>query len=156
MPFKLSAKGAKFITDPPHEGLSLDSYPDSGNVWTIGFGTTTLNGSPVTRGMSINEAVAWALFYGKAQEYLDHIERVVKVPLNQNQIDALCSFTYNIGKAGFSSSSLLLAINHKLVINEDLFTRWNKVRVNDILVPVRGLTDRRKREYNLFISKEGL
>lgn len=154
--YKLSAKGAKFITNPPHEGLSLKAYPDSGKVWTIGFGTTKLNGYPVSAGMEINEPVAWALFYGTIQEFIDHIERSVKVPLNQNQVDALASFTYNVGKFGFSKSSLLTAINAKMIINEDLFTRWNKIRVDGLLVPSKGLTDRRKREFKLFMSQEGL
>lgn len=156
MVFKLSSRGAKFIIDPPHEGYSAKSYLDGASVWTIGFGTTRINGQPVTPGMIINEPVAWALFYGTIQDFLDHIQRLVKIPLNQNQIDALASFTYNIGKAGFGMSSLLTAINAKMIINEDLFTKWNKVRVNGVLVPSNGLTARRKREFKLFMSKEGL
>lgn len=152
--FRLSPRGAKFITDPPHEGLSLVSYLDSTSIWTIGFGTITINNSPVTKGMIINEVVAWALFYGKIQEYLNWIEAKVKVPLNQNQIDALTSLTYNIGKSAFSNSSLLTAINTEVTINESLFTRWNKITVNGILVPLNGLTNRRKREYELFMEKE--
>ncbi len=151
---KLSLKGTKFITDPPHEGLSLKSYQDTGNVWTIGFGTTEINGQPVTEGMIINEKVAWALFHGKIQEFLDYIEKAVQVPLNQNQVDALASFTYNVGKFGFAKSSLLTAINAKMIINEDLFTRWNKVRVNGVLTVSNGLTARRKREYKFFMSGE--
>lgn len=152
---KLSERGAKFITEPPHEGLSLIAYPDSAGVWTIGFGTTTLNGAPVTRGMEINTPVAWALFNGKMQEYLNAIERLVRVRLNQNQVDALASFTYNIGINGFASSSLLKAINAKLIINEDLFTRWNKItdpKTKKKIVS-NGLTNRRKREYKLFMEE---
>lgn len=152
--FKLSAKGAKFITDPPHEGLRLKSYPDSGGVWTIGFGTTTLNGFPVSAGMEINEVVAWALFYGKIKDYVDFLNRVVKVKLNQNQVDALVSLIYNIGMGGFAESTLLRFINTEQVITEDLFTRWNKVRINGVLTPSNGLTNRRKREFKLFTSKE--
>jgi lysozyme len=152
--YRLSAKGAKFITNPPHEGLSLRSYPDSGGVWTIGFGTTMLNGYPVSEGMEINPPVAWALFYGKIQEFLDYIERLIKVPLNQNQIDALASLTYNIGKTGFSQSSLLTYINSNKPIVEDLFTRWNKIRVKGVLTPSKGLIDRRKREYKLFMTED--
>lgn len=73
--------------------------------------------------------------------------------LNQNQVDALASFTYNVGKFGFAKSSLLTALNSKLLITEDLFTRWNKVRIDGKLVESNGLTDRRKKEYKLFISK---
>lgn len=152
--YKLGAKGAKFITT--FEALRLESYQDTKGVWTIGFGTTRLNGFPVQPGMTINEPVAWALFYGSAQEYIDWIEKLVRIPLNQNQVDALCSFTYNLGKTAFGQSSLLTALNAKMVINQDLFTRWNKIRVNGQLTPLDGLTRRREAEYALFISKEGL
>jgi lysozyme len=146
--FKLSDKGVKLLTNS--EGLELESYKDSANVWTIGYGTTTLNGYPVEPAMRINEQVAWALFMGKINETLDFIEKVVRVTLNQNQVDALCSFTYNLGKTNLLNSSLLTAINAKMIINEDLFTRWNKAHVNDKLVELPGLTIRRKKEYALF------
>lgn len=151
---KLGHRGANLITE--FEELRLESYPDLGGVWTIGFGTTKLNGQPISAGMKINEPVAWALFYGDVQESLNHIEKVVRVSLNQNQIDALCSFTYNLGTGALSNSSLLQSINAKLIINEDLFTRWNKVRIGGVLKPVNGLTRRRKKEFDLFMDKRGL
>jgi Phage-related lysozyme (muraminidase) len=147
----LSDRGRNYIKGK--EELRLQSYLDIGKIWTIGWGNTTINGAPVTEGMIINLPVAEALFNGKMQEFLDFIEKCVRVPLNQNQIDALASFIYNIGKSGFLNSSLLTAINAKMIINEDLFTRWNKVRVNGALVPSNGLTTRRKEEYNLFVEK---
>lgn len=147
---KLGLKGRELIQG--FEKLRLESYPDSGGVWTIGWGTTTLNGAPVTKGMVINKLVADALFDGFVQDVIDHIERLVKTPLTQNQLDALVSFTYNVGKNGFAKSSLLTTIKAKLLVNEDLFTRWNKGRVNGVLVELPGLTKRRKAEYKLFIS----
>lgn len=155
MKYKLSSNGARLITN--YEELSLVSYLDKARVWTIGYGTTRLNGTEVSAGMVINEPVAWALFYGDCRDKLELLEKVVHIDLNQNQVDSLVSLTYNIGRGGFSSSNLLTAINSKLVINEDLFTRWNKVRnVAGQLVPSNGLTKRRKEEYSLYISKEGL
>ena len=154
MKYKLGTKGFKLIIDI--EKLRLESYEDAVNVWTIGYGTTRLNGYPVSAGMVINEPVAHALMYGECQDILKLIENAVSINLNQNQVDALVSFAYNIGKQGFISSSLLTAINSKMIINEDLFTRWNKGRVNGVLTVLNGLTKRRKREYQLFTSKEGL
>ena len=150
--FKLGKKGRELIA--LSEGLKLESYRDTANVWTIGFGTTTLNGHPVTENMIINTEVAYALFLGKCQEYLDFIEKCICVELNQNQIDALCSFTYNLGKGSLVNSSLLTAINAKMIINEDLFTRWNKAHVNGVLTVLPGLTKRRQAEFKLFMSKD--
>jgi len=149
---KLAKQGRDLILSS--EGLRLESYQDSTGIWTIGYGTISLNGSPVTSGMIINKLVASALFEGKVQEYLDFIDKCVRVTLNQNQIDALASFTYNLGKGALLNSSLLTAINNKMIINEDLFTRWNKAHMNGELVELPGLTKRRKAEYELFMSKE--
>jgi len=149
---KLAKRGRDLILSS--EGLRLESYQDPAGIWTIGYGTISLNGSPVISGMIINKLVASALFEGKVQEYLDFIDKCVRITLNQNQIDALASFTYNLGKGALLNSSLLTAINNKMIINEDLFTRWNKAHVNGELVELPGLTKRRKAEYELFMSKE--
>lgn len=152
--YKLGSAGSRLITG--FEALRLESYLDNAGIWTIGYGTTRLNGIEVSAGMKINEPVAWALFYGDCTDRLLMLEKAVLINLNQNQVDSLVSFSYNIGKSGFISSSLLTAINAKMIVNEDLFTRWNKVRVNGVLVPSDGLTKRRIKEYQLYMNKEGI
>jgi lysozyme len=42
------------------------------------------------------------------------ITQHVKVPLNQNQVDALADFIYNCGTGAFIGSHLLYAINNNL------------------------------------------
>lgn len=148
--YKLGEDGERLIKSI--ESLRLESYKDVVNIWTIGWGTTDLNGASITEGMIINEPVAEALFRGKVQEFLDFIQNTVRIDLKQNQVDALCSLIYNIGKRAFLSSSLLIAINAKMIINEDLFTRWNKGHINGQLIELNGLTKRRKKEYSLFIE----
>lgn len=149
--YKLSSNGFKFITN--FERLEIEAYLDSAGVATIGYGTTELNGWPVALGMLINEQVANALLMGSCQSRLRMLESCIRVDLNQNQVDALVSLSYNIGQKGFLSSSLLQAINNKLAITEDLFTRWNKVRSNGILVDSQGLIERRKSEYKLYNTR---
>ncbi|MGV2431824.1 UNVERIFIED_CONTAM: lysozyme, partial [Pseudomonas aeruginosa] len=39
------------------------------------------------------------------------IRRLVKVPINQNERDALASFIFNLGAGAFESSTLLKKIN---------------------------------------------
>jgi lysozyme len=106
--------------------------------------------------MFINETVGAALLKGSFNDILSLLEKSVIPTLNQNQVDALCAFIYNVGKGAFLTSSLLSAINHKLLITEDLFTRFNKVTINGKLIVLSGLEARRKKEYQLFMSKDGL
>lgn len=149
--YRLSSRGFRLISS--FESLKLEAYLDPAGIATIGYGTTKLNGFPVALGMVINEAVAVALLYGSCNEILKELPRHVLVnKLNQNQIDALCSLIYNIGISNFATSSLLQALNHKLDINRDLFTRWNKTHIAGVLVELPGLTRRRNQEYNLFME----
>lgn len=136
------------------EKFRPDSYKDAVGVWTIGYGTTELNGLPVEAGMFINEKVAHILLKGKCIQLANLVRINILIQLNQNQLNSLTSLSYNIGWRAFLQSSLMLAINHKLLITEDLFTRFNKGRVNGILTELPGLTTRRKEEYSLFIKKD--
>lgn len=147
--YKMGAAGIKLITD--FEGLRLESYQDEKGVWTIGYGTIWLNGSPVTRLMKINTYVAIALLEGDCSDRLRFLEGIVP-NLNQNQVDALVSLSYNIGKQGFTNSTLRKVINARQPVFEDLFTRWNKITINGKLVESNGLTRRRKAEYKLYMS----
>ena len=71
----------------------------------------------------------------------------VRVPLTQNQYDALVSFTFNVGCNAFLNSTLLKKIrNNDYDANEIL--RWNKSNGKVI----KGLTERRKREMRLFAN----
>lgn len=150
----LSPAGDKLIKD--FEGFRAKAYKDSKGIWTIGYGTIRVDGKPVVEGMTctLEQALEW-----KRQDlarFLPAIERLVKVPLTQNQIDAIVSFVYNVGDGAFASSSLLRAINSKQPVTADLFTRWNKITVIDPhtkqkkLVEVDGLTRRRRAEFALF------
>ena len=71
----------------------------------------------------------------------------VRVPLTQNQYDALVSFTFNVGCNAFLNSTLLKKMrNNDYDANEIL--RWNKCKGK----VSKGLTERRKREMRLFAN----
>ena len=79
------------------------------------------------------------------------IKRQVKVPLSQNQFDALVCLVYNIGERGFAKSTLLTKLNKGLYdeVPEQIL-RWNKATVDGNLQTLRGLTRRRSAEAALF------
>lgn len=152
MSYALSDNGIKFVK--LNEGVRLKAYLDGGHVPTIGYGTTVVDGVPVKLGMTCTQAQAEAWLKIDSAVFGATLARLTKVPLTQNQVDALIDFLYNCGGGAYQQSSLRKAINARLPIAEDLFTRWNKIKdpVTGKLVPSAGLTARRKREYKLFMS----
>lgn len=75
--------------------------------------------------------------------------RLAKVPLSQNQWDALMCFTYNLGSANLGSSTLLKLLNVKDYAGAaEQFSRWNKAG-GQVLA---GLTKRRAAERAMFLG----
>ena len=139
---KPSERGLALIRQ--FEGLRLAAYKDIAGVKTIGFGTT--NG--VKMGDTITRDEADRLLLEDAQRFADHVKALVKVPLNQNQTDALVSFVYNVGPAAFGKSTMLKLINQGLLEDAaNQFVRWN--RAGDQVLA--GLTRRRMAERDLFL-----
>src|SRR3990167_9981689 len=93
------------------EGFRDKAYQDSGGVWTFGYGNTTSGGAPVRAGMSIAKENADTLLKEKANEFANVVKSNVKVPLTQNEFEALTSFAYNVGPNNFKSSTLLKKLN---------------------------------------------
>jgi hypothetical protein len=87
------------------------------------------------------------------EKYAAHVNRLIRVPLNQNQYDALVSFCFNLGPDALDEKNSTLA--RKLNAGDYQgaqreFKRWNKGRVNGRLVVIKGLTRRRAAEAKLF------
>lgn len=96
------------------EGKRLVAYDDGVGVWTFGFGTTKYpNGVRVKRGDKCTEAQAEQYLRNDLITFENALNQLVKVPLNQNQFDALISFTYNLGETNLRSSTLLKKLNAK-------------------------------------------
>lgn len=101
----LSEKGLNFIESV--EGLRLDAYLDSAGVATIGFGHT----GDVKLGDRCTEEQAESWLQEDAKTAETVINKLVKVPLSQNQFDSLVSFVFNIGVGNFTRSTLLRLLN---------------------------------------------
>src|ERR1700759_2718625 len=96
----ISTKGIAIIKN--FEGLSLSAYRDEAGIWTIGYGSTRYHdGKKIGPGDKLaNETQADALLRNTLGQYQEAVNGHVKVPLTQNQYDALVSFTYNVGTGG--------------------------------------------------------
>lgn len=141
---KISKKGIKLIQD--FEGLALKAYKDSVGILTIGWGST---GPHVTAGMTITKEQAEQLLKKDLERFEKGVSDLVKVPLNQNQFDALVSFSFNLGLGNLKSSTLLRKLNASDYTGASKeFERWNRA-AGKVLA---GLTRRRISERDLFLS----
>ncbi len=145
-----SAAGRKFIEG--WEGLYLHAYDDGTGVWTIGYGHTTAAGPPrVYPGQLITAQQADQILSADLHSVEVEVSRVVKYPVNQNQIDALVSFDFNTG--ALARSSLLRDINsgRPSRVHGD-FMMW--VHAGGRVL--RGLVNRRTAESRLFFTPVGV
>lgn len=143
MSFTTSQAGIDLITS--FEGCRLTAYQDSVGVWTIGYGHT----SGVYQGMTITEEEAIAFLRQDLKTAENAVNSNVTYGINQNQFDALVSFTFNVGTGNFTSSTLLKKLNAGDVngaANE--FDRWIYAG-GQVL---EGLVRRRAAEKQMFLS----
>lgn len=140
---RTSQRGLSLIKS--FEGLRLLAYEDAVGIWTIGYGTTR----GVTAGMSISQEQAEWMLHNDVLRFEPEVERLVQVPLNANQWDALISFTYNLGAGNLASSTLLRLLNAGDYAGAaDQFPRWIKAG-GQVL---NGLVRRREAERVLFLQ----
>lgn len=154
---KTSPNGRNLIES--FEGLILQSYDDYNDhivhlgdtvhgTLTIGYGHTNSAGPPLINiGDSVTKSQADEILSEDLHKVENQVSSLVKVPLNQNQYDALVSFEYNTGALGHSSALTALNQGNYSAAAEDL-TLYNKAG-GKVLA---GLIRRRKAEYDLFLS----
>ena len=133
------------------EGCLLKASNKLDGVWTIGYGQTgRYYGKRVRRGMTTTKAEAHAWLRDHSiKTYEDAVTQAVKVPLNQNQFDALVSFTYNVGVGALKQSTALRKLNAGDYAGAaDALTMWTKCN-GKVLA---GLVRRRKEERALFLA----
>lgn len=146
-----SDKGLALIKQS--EGFRSNAYPDpatGGKPYTIGNGTTVYpSGMPVKLGDKVTEQQADSYLRNDVKKFESAVSNAVKVKLTQGQFDALVSFTYNVGPANMSSSTLIKKLNAGDSAGAaDEFLRWNKAAGK----VMAGLTTRRAAERALFLS----
>lgn len=126
------------------EGCELRAYLCSAGVPTIGVGHT--RGVKMGATCSREQVDVWLT--EDLEEAEDAVHICVRVPMNQNQFDALVSFTFNLGIKSLSQSTLLRLFNEgKAKEAGAQFHRW----CNAGGKRVEGLVRRRAAEADLFL-----
>lgn len=89
-----------------HEGIVLEAYKDSKNIWTWGIGVTAASGHKVLRYKDNPQTLSkvfdifdWLL----RTKYLPAVVEAFDVPLTKEQTAAALSFHYNTGAIGRAS-----------------------------------------------------
>jgi GH24 family phage-related lysozyme (muramidase) len=141
---KTSSRGIELIKE--FEGCRLEAYKCPAGVWTIGYGHTgTVLGVKVGSGMKITDSHALKILKTDLCKFENAVSDIVKIKLNQNQFDALVSFTYNCGAGNLKT----LVKNRTAEQISEALLLYNKA-FGKVLA---GLTRRRKAEQALFINE---
>ena len=138
-----------------YEGFESRPYLDAVGVPTIGYGTTRYeDGRPVKlldKPISVTRAEELLLNYLYTSNAV--INDCVRPLMSPEAMAAMMSLCYNIGHAGFRSSSVVSYLNkNQKQLAADSFLLW--VRGNNRTLP--GLVKRRMSEMILFCKGEGL
>ena len=138
---KISEEGKALIKK--FEGCKLEAYLCSAGVPTIAFGRT----KNVKLGDTCTQEQADAWLEEELEEYTGYVNDAVTQTLDQNQLDAMVAWTYNLGPTNLRSSTLLRVLNEgKMQEVPQQMRRWNKA--NGKVLP--GLERRRLAESMLF------
>lgn len=133
------------------EGFRSKAYSDY-KQWSIGYGSgTMLSGRPVRAGDVVTKAEALQMLVRDANKFAVSVNQYVRSAINQNQFDALVSFTYNLGPGELRDSTLLQVVNDNPSNYDAIaaqFRRW----IYAGGVPNDGLKDRREKEIQLYQS----
>lgn len=142
-----SKEGLEFIT--VLEGKRNKAYLDTNKKWTTGVGHLIIlpKEEELIKKVLTNQEVL-NLLKGDLKIAEKAVNSLVKVPLTQNQFNALVSLTFNIGIGNLKISSVLRFINLKQEDKiEQSWLAWRFSAEKPILL------DRRIKEYTLFKNK---
>lgn len=136
------------------EGLVTHTYRDPVRIKTACYGHT---GPELKMGQDFTPDQCRAIL---KQDIYKHQAYVVpgrvgncinSVPLNQNQIDALTDFVFNVGGTKFCSSHMAMKLRSKDYQGASLeFHKWAFATLNGKRVKLSGLIKRRTAEERLF------
>jgi len=131
-----------FITK--EEGARNKAYKDTKGLWTIGVGHLIKADEQHLINETLTDEQVKELLKSDLKWCSEAVETSVKVPLTQNQFDALYSLCFNIGETNFKKSTVVKRLNDGDYQGAaEAILMWNKPEV---------LVNRRKREKALFLG----
>jgi len=131
-----------FITK--EEGFKNKAYKDSKGLLTIGVGHLIKTDEDYLLNTTLTDEQVKELLKSDLKWCSEAVESSIKVPLTQNQFDALYSLCFNIGGTNFAKSTVVRKLNEKDYQGAaDAILMWNKPEV---------LQKRRERERALFLG----
>jgi lysozyme len=145
---KMTKEGLALIRK--FEGFRSTAYRCPAGIWTIGYGHTSMAGSPaVAGGMEISRAEAAAILAEDVARFAADVARLLVVRLADHQFSALVSFAYNVGIGNFRGSSVLKAVNcGDFAAVPRRLQLWTKAKGRQL----PGLVRRRAAEAELFLG----
>lgn len=143
--FPISFQGTKFIC--ALESFRSLPYKDSGDVWTIGYGTTFPAQDLPQFEKGISQATGMFLFSKHNEVLQKQLSKTPLVGLAQHQLDAIFSLCYNIGFQEFIDSTIY---KHLVTRDHDL-SPWLWFDLDEHKKKSVGLDRRRKLELRLFL-----
>ena len=131
-----------------YEGCELQAYVCASGIKTVGYGHT---GPDVHMGMTITQEQADQLLRDDLQRFEKAVADQIDVSLTQHQLDALVSWSFNVGTGAMSESTLRRRLNQgedvNLVLSQEL-PKWCKGANG----PLPGLVKRRDAEVKLALE----
>ena len=134
-----------------YEGYSSSPYLCPANHWTIGYGGIwgMVVKSVTVDHPDINADQADYLLRRDVKKSEMAVLRHIRVPLEDGQFNALCSFVFNLGSGALQSSTLRRKINRGDYIGAaNEFPRWVFAGGRKL----KGLVRRREHERLMFIG----
>lgn len=132
------------------EGYRDKSYVCPAGKWTIGYGTTRINGVPVSNGMTCTKEQAKQWVIDDLRDIVVGVTRLVRVKLNECQLAMLYDFCYNLGLGAFAKSTLLKLLNQNNIDGAaQEFEKW----VYSAGKIENGLVRRRLAEKKVFLGE---
>lgn len=140
---KLSKAGLELIERS--EGFRARTYKDVNGFPTIGYGHRLLHPDSFPDG--IGEKQASEILDADVRDAEQAVERLVKVPLTQEQFDALVDFCFILGGGRLASSTLLKALDRGQYDDAaDQLLRWDVAGGRENA----GLKTRRQAEFEMW------
>lgn len=139
------------------EGWRPDPYNDPVGKCTIGYGhliaPRTCTSAMRQQWGTLTPSQGEKLLREDLAAFARAIQSSIRVPLRQQELEALISFAYNIGPSAFATSTLLKRLNAEQYVEAaDEMLRWVYGTENGVKVKLPGLVKRREAERARFLA----